>query len=416
MENNKAFVATLKNIQFIEGADNIVQADITLNNVKITQVAVSKDTKKDTLVIYFDSNLCLSETMIKDYPTLSTYLSNGNRVRIIKLRGIISNGLTIEIEKFYKYFKNENEAIKTLKEGYSFNEINGTEICHKYFPPLQNKAEHNVKNKKPKTKIIPGQFHFHVDTSQLLRNIHMLEPNQIVSISRKVHGTSAIISNCKVMRKLSFLEKLLKNFVKIDNIEYKYIIASRTTIKTVKNNVWYSAYERFFQFKLTEGETVYFEIVGYDPNSGKPIQKSGKLVWNYGCKVNDFKIAVYRITKTGPDSDIVEYSWLMMKERCAQLGVPMVEELFFGKIDQLVPFTQENVDEWKKKVVEYLKETCLNRKAEDCIGKDIHDEGVVVRIESKDIKVFKLKDEIFMLQCRGKEGEVIDLEDESTGE
>ena len=112
MENNLAFVGTLKNISKIPNADKILQADVYLKDVKITQVVVGLETKEDTKVVYFDSNLCLNQKLIDDYPELAKYLGKGFRVKTIKLKGIISNGLCVEIEKFVKYFKTEKEAIK----------------------------------------------------------------------------------------------------------------------------------------------------------------------------------------------------------------------------------------------------------------------------------------------------------------
>ena len=40
MQNNQAFIATLKNIRPIEDADKIVQADVTLNDVIVTSSKV----------------------------------------------------------------------------------------------------------------------------------------------------------------------------------------------------------------------------------------------------------------------------------------------------------------------------------------------------------------------------------------
>jgi hypothetical protein len=98
MDNNKGFVAYLRNISKIEGADKIVKAWVTLNNIPITSVVVGVNTKENTPVIYFDSNMALSDFTVSSIDKLSpdygkegflsvgNYLAKGNRVRCIKLK------------------------------------------------------------------------------------------------------------------------------------------------------------------------------------------------------------------------------------------------------------------------------------------------------------------------------------------
>ena len=64
------------------------------------------------LVVYFDSNLCLSDEFIlyidkqhKDYgkrkpfTSVSRYLARGNRIKTVKLEGLSQDGLVISPEK-----------------------------------------------------------------------------------------------------------------------------------------------------------------------------------------------------------------------------------------------------------------------------------------------------------------------------
>ena len=65
MENNQSFVARIGNFESIEGADRIVKASIILDNVPITTVVVGKnDYQENDLIVYFDSNLCLTDEAI----------------------------------------------------------------------------------------------------------------------------------------------------------------------------------------------------------------------------------------------------------------------------------------------------------------------------------------------------------------
>lgn len=421
IQNNQAFVATLKNITKIDGADKIVKADVTLNNVVVTSIVTGVDTKEDTSIVYFDSNMCLTENFIRDYPDLARYLSKGVRVKVVKLKNTISNGLAVDVKHFYRYFKSNKEAIETLVEGYSFTEIGENKICYKYMAPI--KVQNQISNKKGRkgkteSRMIPGQFHFHIDTDQLSRNAFKIKPESIVSISRKIHGTSAICGNALVKKKLSFKNKIAQ-VLGFDIVyrEYDYIYASRTVVKngsTEKGNLgfygedlWSSMGEKYFKDKLHLGETVYYEIVGYLP-SGKFIQKD----FDYGCKPKEYKIAVYRITKTGIDGDVVEYGWQAMKERCIELNVPHVEELYFGKAKDLFPELDVS-EHWNENFVKKLKDKYLEKDAAENLCKKVPDEGIVLRVEAKGIEVYKLKSERFYLkESESKDNNEEDLEEQ----
>ncbi|MBQ5480502.1 MAG: hypothetical protein IIT67_03550, partial [Clostridia bacterium] len=56
------------------------------------------------------------------------------------------------------------------------------------------------------------QFAYHYDTKMLAEHIHELSPDDIVSVTVKVHGTSAIFSKILVNRQLSRWEKIKKFF------------------------------------------------------------------------------------------------------------------------------------------------------------------------------------------------------------
>jgi hypothetical protein len=63
--------------------------------------------------------------------------------------------------------------------------------------------------------------------------------------------------------------------------------------------------------------------------------------YDYGCKHGEYKIAVYRITMTNVDGNDIEYSWNMMKERCKELNVDMVEEFYYGKAGEFIKYIEE---------------------------------------------------------------------------
>ena len=122
---------------------------------------------------------------MKQYPKFGTYLAKGNRVRTIKLKGVISNGLAVNVSDFYLY-----ESPHAFFEGYSFTHLCGIEVCKKYAPPLKvANIQHNPKKKgrkPPSSRMVEGQFYFHVDTSQLLKNAHRINPDSVISQNGRI--------------------------------------------------------------------------------------------------------------------------------------------------------------------------------------------------------------------------------------
>jgi hypothetical protein len=392
MENNQAFVASLCNIREIPGADKIKQADVMLKGIKVAPVVVGLETQEGERIVYFDGNLCLnSETILSHYSELATYLGRNGRVRTIKLRGVYSDGLCVSLDKFVRY---DAKAME-WEDGFAFTEIKGKEICSKYTPPVKVQPQPGNKTQKGKTisRMIPGLFHFHIDTEQLARNIYRINPDDVISISRKVHGSSGITSYCLVKKKLSVVDRIFKFFgASIVDTEYDYIFSSRRVVKNGKlstdpgfysEDIWTKA-GQVFVGKLAKGETIYFEIIGY-LSDGKWIQKN----YDYGCRPGEHKIQIYRITKTSEDGHVVEYGWQAMKERCQELGVEHVEEFYFGRARDKYDIIVN--DGWHSGFLTSLQEGYLEKDVPVNLVKTMPDEGVVIRRESKDISVFKLK-------------------------
>lgn len=434
MENNKAFVCKIGNFKSIEGADRIIQASVILDNIPITQVVVGKDDyNENDLVVYFDSNLCIEQSVIdnidkqhenynkENFVSMARYLAKGNRVKTVKLRNTISDGLVIPIEKFEQFLDKKTKSL--FNEGFSFNDLGDVHICHKYVPPVKQQSTPGSKKDRKKRKlisrVIPNMFKFHVDTAQLLRNVHRLRPEMVASISRKIHGTSDICSYTKVLKKLKWYEKALKKVgVNIVDTEYDYLYASRTVVKNdllngagfYSVNVWQEASEAHLKGKLHRGETVYFEVVGYLPNTQTFIQKP----FDYGCLPGEYKIAVYRITLTSDDGTVSEYSWTAMKERCKELNVPMVEEFYYGRLGDMykdIPWDEN----WNINFVQRLQEVFLEGDCTLCRNK-VPEEGIVIRPDSLYIEPFKLKSKRFILkesELKEKE-EFVDIEDEES--
>lgn len=416
--NNTAILVKLRNVRKHPNADSLQLASILG-----TTIIVGMDNYEDELGIYFDANLQLSEKFCKhnnlfrdktknEDQTKSGFIEENCRVKAVRLRGEISNGLFMPLISL-NYLINPED----FEEGFEFTKLKGEEICKKYIiPSKQPSGFSGKKTKKVKeSRIIEGQFRFHYSTEQLPRNIHNLNPFDRITISVKMHGTSAIVSNCLVKRKLNWFERLLKKLgIKIEETIYDYIYSSRTVIRN-PNIVQNSFYEEDlwteigskFKGLLHQGETVYYEIVGYTPN-GRHIQKS----YDYRCKQGEYKIYIYRITQTSLDGTVTELQMNQIEERSKELGQECVPIKFEGFAADYLSHTEFQIEEeWRESFLEKLKQDFLDKDSEYCVNK-VPEEGIVLRIDGLVPKVFKYKsDRFFLHESSSKDKGEEDIED-----
>ena len=203
-----------------------------------------------------------------------------------------------------------NVELTDVEIGTEFNEIehNGKVfwVNRKYVVKKKNKS--SIKNPgayrnnklKQFNKLINGQFKFHYDTVLIRREPWAIQPNDLISITSKWHGTSLIAARvlckhpCKKWYKIItwLYEKLggtLPRYTDTNSYpEYDYIWSSRSVIKNNNINpntgegfyevdVWKHGFE-YLKPYLEKGMTIYAEIVGYLPN-GAYIQNK----YDYGC-------------------------------------------------------------------------------------------------------------------------------------
>ena len=413
--NNTAIVGQLQNITPIEKADKIVRAEVYVLGVSQAQVIVGKDCKNGDPVAYFTSNMCLTEEVLEKLPQYRTYLGRANRVKTITLRNTLSDGLVIPINEFSQFINP-----KMFVEGDEFLELNGHKICYRYTPPIKIfKEQGKKKDKKPEpSRLIDGQIRLHYDTQPLKRNLHKIDRNKIVSISRKMHGMSWGVHHCLVLKQLKWYERLLlKLGVNIVTTEYDYVYHSRESVRNgllyphinlkypSKYNIFKDISDTFFKDKLYKGEAVYGEVVGFFP-TGMHIQKN----YPYGCVPNTYKIYIYRMTMTNVDGIEIEYSWDQMTERAKELGVDVVPLLYRGTLNEWIlqhsDFTEESSMLEAKllktntltdnELLSLLEKVYLGKRADDCNGKP--DEGVYLRYDHLyRSEGYKLKDPEFVL-------------------
>lgn len=428
-ENYLCTVVEIKELFPIEGADRIQRTVIYSNSV-----IVSKDVKVGDKMLYFNSGTKLNEDFCKWNNLLTNkelnkdkkpgYISYKQlRVKAIRLKGIISDGILLPMESLWfaeiKY--------KYLMVGDEFNFIDDIKICEKYFVPVRNS---NPGGKAPKqavkiNRLIDNQFYLHNDTSNLRRNIHQLNLEDIIGIHYKKHGTSVVIGNVLVKKNLKWYEKLAKKIgLNIIDTEYDIIYSSRRVIKNqylnsnsnsyYKSDIWGDVKEEV-KDKIPKGYTLYGEILGYTKD-GSAIQKS----YDYGCNPGEHKFYVYRITVVNSDGQTIELTDKQIEEFCEKNGLLYKDTfIYYGPVFQyLTNLIRDGIKydkrDWQDKLLSYLEKTYNEKDCYMCTNK-VPEEGIVIRKESLyNFEAYKLKSKRFLLaESESQDKDEINIEDQN---
>lgn len=408
LENSRNYTCTVVQIGKtfpIEGADKIKRTVVNGNDVVI-QNSVNEG---DVLLYFvsgtklspdycFENNLYDSASENKDTEKRGFISFRQKRVRAIKLRGIISDGMLMPLD-----------SVKAtgLKIGDEFNSIDGVVICEKWISPENKKTETIKTKQKAKTpkfsKLVENQFLFHNDTSNLRKNMHNISPNDNIGISFKKHGTSICVGNILTKKQLSWQEKVAKWFgVNVVEEVYDIIYSSRKVVKNQYINpekgagfygedIW-GVVAKEVGHLIPKGFTLYGEVMGYLP-SGNYIQKG----YDYGCNQGEHKFYVYKISQTNVDGYVTYLSELEIKEFCEKYGLNFADTLLYeGKAKNLYP--QISVDEdWSVNFLAQLEKDYNEKNCYMCVNKQ-PEEGIIVRKDSLyTYEAYKLKSKRFLL-------------------
>jgi len=432
--NYLAKVVKLTNLRKHPNADRLQVVTVDGNNIITSLTAKDGD-----LYVYFPLESALNKEFLswsnafedKELNTdkeIKGFFNNKGRVRAVRLRSEKSEGYIVPVSAISdwilfsigKNFVFTEEHVNT-----EFDLIFNTVLCEKYINYVAiRKQDSENKKKQRKTvkekKLIDNQFHLHIDTTPLKKYIDNINPDDYIHISRKLHGTSFVVSNVLCRKPLKWYEKVLHKLgVNIVNTQYDLVYSSR---KVIKNNVLdTSGKEHFYGYDLwgdiaktleeylTAGLTFYGECVGYT-KSGAYIQSG----YDYGCEPGKFKTYIYRITLTNVNGKVFEFSTQQVKDYCERFGLNSVPELYYGKAKNLfdIPVNEE----WTQQFLENLCNEYLEKDCGICVN-SVPDEGVVLRREISDIDVYKLKSfRFFELESKQLDSDEVDLETQESEE
>ena len=436
------YITRLKNVRKHSNADRLLLADCFGNTV-----IVSLDYTENQLGVYFPVDGQLSVEFCAANDLVRRKDENGNpcggyldpdkrNIKAMKLRGEKSDGLFLPLTSLANF-----TTISDLKEGDTITILNGVEICKKYIPKRKEGSWHGGGSKGHKTRVdFAPTFAQHVDTEQLAYHLNDFHAGDVVELSLKLHGTSGRTGYLPLRREMkrTWWQKLLRKHPNI-RYEYGYVTGTRRVVLDDTHDGGYYSDNQFriemakkFEGKLRQGETVYYEIVGF-VNENTPIMASVKnskikdkefskqygeeTVFSYGCvpygdldwDTQDSSgdvpprcdVYVYRMTMSNEEGDVVEMSPEQMRLRCDQMGVkyvPVFEKFMIpdmgvdvdndGTADAQIVSPGEYV---LRKVEQYFD-------GPDPIGKTHIREGVVARIVNRpSICLYKHKNHTFKM-------------------
>ena len=380
---------TKEDMKPVEGTDRLL-IYMCWGSPVITAVEDNKILPEESIGIYFPSggkldagflsknNLYRSNELNADKQA-SGYVEDNGRVKAVKLRGQISDGMFMPLKAITDWMPKAD--ISGYKPGDAVWSIEGKTLCEKYYIRQANTGAGTPGGKGSRAggrqygSLEPTHFHMHYDTPQFAFVVNSFDQRDHIVISEKVHGTSHRYGYLRLnqhvpkwLTKLTrgidaILKKLFTLFVDIRFARLSHIYGTRRVdvVPQAQNNFEFKSGQSYhspvirdnanklFEGKLHEGEIIYCEIVGYEDSEKPimppgPVEKLGKefvkrygkqMFWSYGTQPGEQEVYVYRIVQVRPNGTVVEYSYQQMLDRAKELNVKTPPIIFSGLVSEL---------------------------------------------------------------------------------
>jgi len=333
-QNSVCFIAKINEVRAIEGADNI-ELVIAGGWNAITKKG---EFKEGDLTVIATTDAVIPEAF-SEKMGVTSYLRKGGRVRTVKLRGVYSECLIIPTKYIPGYGDRYQDGDDMMEK---FGIV-------KYEPPV--KQIQLASGRKIKWRDNQN-FHIYYKFPNLKNVAGMFTEEDLVEITRKIHGTNARYGIVK-KGKLSFWDKVKKFFKLADEwIDYEYIYGSHNCEKGsdsqgfYSTDVWrtiaekYSIKEKLWSYIKNRNVEIGEGIILYGEIYGAGIQK------NYDYGLTDIEFAGFDVKLRGEYLSTYD-AWNLVKDH---LKLPYVEILHYGDWTQEIQdkFTFNNFIEGTK--------------------------------------------------------------------
>lgn len=304
------------NIVTIDSVEPIEKADrLELARIAGWQCVIGKGQFKagdKAIYVPIDSILPL-ELENKIFPPDSKVRLSKSRVKTIKLRGAISQGILLELSEYLPY----------APEDWNIGEDVAGELgITKYEPPVKSIPANLRGPQKPRKGINPN-FKKYTDIENFKHYNTLFAPGELVYVTEKLHGTSARYGWFETVPN-TFWKKIKKFFGMLPR--YEFCIGSRNVqLQDRKydgfydSNVYGKIAEKLALDDILEfGEAVFGEIVG------PGIQKG----YTYGHE-DDHAFYAYDVMVDGEYLDPTDFVAF-----CDERSIPRVPHLFTGEYEE----------------------------------------------------------------------------------
>lgn len=297
------FAVTVESINGIMNHPNADRLDIV--QIKGWQVVTQRGKYKvGDRVVYIPIDSVLPppiETTL--FPPDAKVKLTKSRVRTIKLRGAISQGMIVDLETMGVARSIPAGAILKNNAG-----ITKYEPPEKDVPPAMRGAQASRKQLNP-------AFRKYTDIDNAKNYPTLFVEGEPIFVTEKLHGTSARYARLPTHVN-TFWKWIKKLFGRLPTHEFCYgsrkvQLQGKMLVKTYYEKNLYALIAKKYDFesKLQPGEAVYGEIIGHGVQKG----------YDYGHKQGEYSFAAYDV--------MIDGRWLNGKEFfawCAERRVPTV--------------------------------------------------------------------------------------------
>lgn len=292
-------VCKIDSIKPHENADKLRIATIKGWNI----IVGLDDYKEGELVVFCPPDSVISNNLIEKYKL--EYLRGDGRVKTVKLRGFISQGLVLPLPEG-----------KMFKLGQDVAQIMG---ITKYEPPVRRcNLSGNQSTKKKRNPL----FDKYTDIDNIQNFNTVFKDGDVVVISEKLHGTNTRYANLPISEGYTFLDRIRYLWKKyILKKEYEFVYGSHNVQKTPLNKKMGFYGEDVYgkiakKYKLAE--IIDENYIIYGEIYGKKIQEL-----EYGLK--DIDVRFFAVKYKGN-----YLNWTEFSQFCIQRNLPIVPILHIG--------------------------------------------------------------------------------------
>ena len=423
---NENYLAKIVNIKVFRKHSNPEVTRLKCATIDGFNIITSIDAEPG-LYIYFPTACCINPNLLSynnlfrhkelnNNPEKTGLFEDNGKVKVVKLKGELSEGFIMPAVDFTNWIVAETNKEIELVEGTEFDTVEHegkTFWVNKKFIIKRTQgtpgggSKKTRKVKKELDKVIPSQFRHHYETTIIKKCPNVIQPDDLISITEKIHGTSHISAYVMCHKELTWKEKAAKWLTGNSFDIYDYLYASKNVIKNQYYNPnvtpgfygcdpWKYA-DDYLRPYLQKGMTIYAEIVGYNP-TGTYIQKG----YDYGCVPptegetythdKHFRVMVYRVTLTDPDGNVHEFSAKEVQQWCVNNGLHSVVEMYYGYAKDLYPDIPQD-EHWCDNFLARLandKSFAMEQPSPECRNNVPH-EGLVLKTEKMRSEAWKLK-------------------------